>query len=377
MKRYYQYCYLLLLALVSLSCYRRELTYSYTPTVEVVVEVDWSDMTTTPTGMSVYCYPVEGGSPTIKLTNSVSSTTLTLAEGEYRIMVFNLTPAEFDAIDFAGLDSYETAEVLAVTTRSSWYTSKADEEEFLASEPEELAIATNHTLNIPAEAIDEVLGLREKDLNGTTVVLPYDTIHVAPQVVVRRTKVYVEVDGIHNFGAARASLTGMATGYDISEQKSHADYATHLLESWTTTIYNTDVTQGNMVTYFVSFGLPETTTATRAIDESWEGTMHLEVLLRDNSTIDEFDFDLNDKSTIVNEDDLLNRSEDDSTARGDDEEYEEGDANTDVDTSIDISLEVGLSIKLTDVDPEDSSSSGGFSPEVSGWEDEVVVQLPT
>lgn len=366
------------LLLVLVSCVRRELTYSYTPTVEVVIEADWSNMTATPTGMSIYCYNIsdESVAPVIKQTNTVNSTTVSLAAGEYRIIVFNLTPAEYGGIDFAGLDNYETAEVLAVSTRSSWYESKADEEEFLASEPEELAIATDHTLEIPLEVIDEVLGLRDNSLYNQEVILPYDTIRVTPQVVVHRTRVTVEVDGIHNFSAARATLTGMATGYDISEQTSHADYATHLLEAWVSTTYDYDITQGNMTVYFDSFGLPETSTSTRTVDESWAGTMHLETLLVDNKTIEEFDFDLNDKIATIGDDedeDITNRSEEE--ARADDEEYEE-DTSTDVDIDIDISLAVDISISLPDVEPAGSSSTGGFNPEVNDWEEEENVQVP-
>ncbi|MFR9621002.1 MAG: DUF5119 domain-containing protein [Rikenellaceae bacterium] len=350
--------YILLCLLAFISCDRRELTYTYEPTVSILLKADWSDMSVKPTGMSVYCYPSSGESPTIIQTNIVDSTTLQLGIGEYKILVFNQVPSDFSTINFSGLSDYETAEVYAAATSSRWYSSKADEE--LVVEPDELAIATYHSVVVTKEAVDEILGLREQYDYSAEDEEPYITIEVAPKVVVKVTRVTVSLDGIHNLSAARSTLYGMSTGYKFSSQTTHSNYATHLLESWSKTIYEADVTQGEIVAYFTCFGLPETVVASRQVDESWGGTMHLEMLLVDNSTIVERDYTLVDKTTLLYESEVAYKSDDDAVA------YDDSD--------VDISIDIEDALTLPDVQAEGGYSEG-FTGEVLDWEDEQTVGL--
>ncbi len=359
--------YIICMCLVIISCERRALTYSYNPTVEVVVNVDWSDMSVAPEGLSIYCYPQTGESPTLKLVNlttdeksaMASSTTLSLGVGEYKILVFNQSPSEFSSINFSGMSSYESAEVSASTTTSRWYTSKS--EETLVVDPEELAAATYHSVEIPQEVIDEVLGLREKYVDTDEQIEPYVTIDLEAKVVIKTTRVTVKLNGIDNLSSARATLYGMATGYNFSTQTSHTDYATHLLESWSLSKYAEDVTKGEIAAYFTCFGIPGSTTETRVLDSSWGGTMHLEMLLVDLSTITETDHVLHDKTTLIYED-VINKSDED-----DSEQYDDSD--------VDISVDVDDDITLDDVMPQ-GVSSGGFNASVGDWESELLVEIP-
>lgn len=357
---------LLTLAFALISCVRRELTYSYNPTVEVIVNIDWSDMSVAPTGLSIYCYPETGESPTIKIVNltteeqaaMASSTSINLGVGVYKILVFNQTPSEFSTIEFSGMSSYESAEVYAASTTSRWYVSRA--EESLVVDPAELAAATYHSVEIPQEAVDEVLGLREKD--EYVDIGSYTTIDLTAAVVIKTTRVTVKLNGINNLSSVRATLCGMATGYNFSEQKSHSDYATHLLESWSITKYAEDVTKGEIVAYFTCFGIPDSTTETRVLDSSWGGTMHLEMLLVDLSTITETDYELYDKTTLMFEDVINKSAEGDSTT-----EYDDSD--------VDISVDIDDDITLDDVEPQ-GGSSGGFDASVGNWESEQQVEIP-
>lgn len=339
------------------SCQRRELTYSYDPTVEILLTADWSDMSVAPTGMSVYCYPESGESPTIKQTNDIDSVILNLGVGEYKILVFNQIPSDFSYILFSGLDDYETAEVYAASTTSKWYVSKATED--LVANPDELAVATYHSVTVTQEVVNEILGLREKPDYSAEDAEPYLVINVTPKVVIKTTRVTLSLAGIHNLTSVRSTLYGMSTGYHFSSQATHSDYATHLLESWSRTLYDWDVTKGEIVAYFTCFGLPETTVETRQVDESWGGTIHVEMLLVDNSTIVYRDYDLYDKTTLLYED---------SSAKSDDDtpQYDDSD--------VDISIDIEDDDALEDVMPE-GGSSGGFSGEVTDWEDEQQVGM--
>ncbi len=358
-----QIVYIIFSCALLCSCVRRELTYSYNPTVEIVINADWSDMSEEPSGMSVYCYPDDGGSPVIKQTNSVNSTTVSLGVGEYKILVFNQIPSDFGTINFNYMDDYEQAEVTAASTTSKWYASKSDDEE-LVRDPEELAIATYHTVDVTQAAVDEVLGLTEKYEGTDMEIEPYIIIYVEPKVVIKTTRVTVAIDGIDNLASVRSTLTGMASGYDISEQTTHASYATHLLESWSIiNIEEFDVTQGDIVAYFTCFGLPEITVQTRDVDSSWGGTIYLDYLLVDLATIVSSEHLLYDKTTLITNDE-------DATNRSDSEESEIDDAD------VDISIDIDDGVSLPDVEPV-GGSSGGFDAQVDEWTGEEKVELPT
>lgn len=372
--------YLAVLTLLTTSCVRRELTYEYFPTIDVIINVHWVDMSETPTGMSIYCYPEDGGSPTTKQTNNVSSTSISLGVGKYKVLVFNQIPSEFTTVDFVGLDSYETAEINAVSTKSTWYESKADDET-LVIEPDEIAVATYHDLEISQEEIDAMLDEYmiykskskskgsddyedEDDVDFDEVFTYNIEIDVYPAVVVRTTRVTVEVDGVNNLGLIRSTLHGMASGYNISEQISHSDYTTHLLETWSISKDASDNTHGSIVTYFNSFGLPETTTTTRTVDESWGGTLYLEMMLL-NSEVVTSEHLLYDKVTLLTDvDSTTNKS-------GDDEE------ETYDDSDVDISIDIYGEVTLPDVEiPEgETGSSGGFDVSVGGWDSEEKIEI--
>ncbi len=367
---------IMLTTLAFISCERRELTYGYQPTVEVVINADWSNMTTTPTGMSLYFWDeAEGNLEKLVETNSVNSTSVELSAGVYNILVFNLTPDEYGSVSFEGMDSFETAEVIAQTTKSSWASSKSDE--MLITEPEQIAAATYLSFEVTEEAIRESVELKSKGTKAEEIA-PYATLSLTPKVIVKSTRVRVRITGIYNHHSARATLYGMATGYNFSEQKSHSTMATHVLESWTPTEYS--YSEGEIATYFTSFGLPEqgTTTRAEALDmtrsitrarsdwSDWEGRMDIDILLVDQSTIINESIPLCDKLTVGSSTD----------SKGEDDEQ------TDLNANIDINIDSGFGtdldndaddepIVLPDVEPVGGSSSG-FDATVDPWDNEEV-----
>ncbi|MFR9660926.1 MAG: DUF5119 domain-containing protein, partial [Rikenellaceae bacterium] len=108
----------LALALAMIACTRRELTYSYQPTVSVAITADWSDMSEAPTGMSIYCYPESGAAPTIVQTNNTAEATVSLAEGVYSILIFNQIPSDYGTVSFSGMDSFESASIGAISAET-------------------------------------------------------------------------------------------------------------------------------------------------------------------------------------------------------------------------------------------------------------------
>ncbi|MFI3259797.1 MAG: DUF5119 domain-containing protein [Rikenellaceae bacterium] len=374
-----RYLLILTLLLSLVSCERRELTYLYSPTVSVQVNADWSNLDEAPTGMSVYFYPTDGGTPTVVQTNNTSTATANLGQGTYNILVFNQIPTDYGTITFSGMDSFSTAEVKNVSTKSTWATTKSDDDYF-AREPEEIAVSTYEGFVVTEEAIYENIELRSKNQTKADEE-PYAIFSFTPRVVIKTTRVRIRVSGIDNHRSTRATLYGMATGYHFSGQASHSTMTTHLLETWSVTTYDDDSSQGELIASFTSFGLPEQSTTTRGVEQwdDWEGRLDIEVLLVDNETVVSESVALADKITASA----------DSTKSDEDVDADiDTDINTDIDTDLDLDFDLTIdwgfddddntsdpiALTLPDVVAE-GSVEGGFSATVDDWGDELEFDI--
>ncbi|MFI3239459.1 MAG: DUF5119 domain-containing protein [Bacteroidales bacterium] len=359
------FCALSISFILLASCHRRELTYEDNFTVPIVINADWSDMSSAPTGMSVYCYPESGEAPTIVITNNISSATVNLLEGTYKILVFNQIPSDFGTISFSGMDSYETAEINTVADASK--TAKASSE--IAREPEELATATYIDLEISDEVVQRTMDLRSSGTVTRSEDLVYQSIYVTPKVVIKTTRVTVRITGIYNFYSSSATLYGMADGYNFSEQKSHTSMTTHSLESWSSTTYAEDYREGEITTTFVCFGLPGQTTTTRSDDYSdWDGMLDIDITLVDKQTIVSESIPLNDKVTTTGDD--SSKSED-----------------TDITTNVNVDININSGFTFDDdptsddkpiVLPDVESAVGGessFDATIDDWGEEERYNL--
>ncbi len=341
-----------IVALATLSCERRELTYDYSPYCEVVLNVDWSNMSEAPTGMTIMAYPQDGGTPTTIQSNTVTSGTLKLPAGVYNILVFNQIPSDFGTVSFRGMDQWDTAEVYSNETTSnvSWASSKS--EATTVREPEDIAVATYTDVEICEDCIEK--STAQYKLTGERIVI--ETIDLKPNIVIKRTLVRVRVDGIGNLLSTRAVLTGMSEGYNFSTQQSTETRASHFFEDWEIVDYDYGEQYGETYAYFASFGIPSTTTSTRATDD-WTGSIYIQMLLVDNETIIEHAATV----TIASNSDVTDT-------------YVDADIDVDIETNV--IVEVGFSDDeddsmpvLPDVKPEGSSDSG-FSAEVEDWGEE-------
>ncbi|MFR9578889.1 MAG: DUF5119 domain-containing protein [Rikenellaceae bacterium] len=344
--------YIICISILMLSCERVELTYNYSPYCDIVVNLDWSNMSEIPTGMTVRAYPQDGSTPTVYQSNAISSATLSLPAGVYNILVFNQVPADFGTVSFRGLDLWETAEVYAnENTSASWATNVSRSSSTFVREPEDVAVATYLDIEISDDMIDK--STEQYRLTKERIVV--ETLDLKPKVVVKRAFVRVQVDGIKNLLSTRAVLTGMADCYNFSTQQSGEIYVSHLLEEWTIEDYEYNDRYGETNIYFMSFGIPTTTTSTRATSD-WSGSIDLQMLLIDNQTIIEHSADITNRTTSNSE--------------------EETKSDTDTDIDIDISVEIGFSGDdddpmpyLPDVLPSGDVSSA-FDATVEDWGDE-------
>ncbi len=352
------YIYILTLLV---SCDRRDLTYDYNPTAAIKVVVDWANMSATPSGMSIYCYPTSGEEATVLISNDVDEAIVDLGAGTYNILIFNLTPAELPDVDFELNDGFENAKVYASSTVSEWAVAKSDDEGLVKS-PKEIAAATYMSITVTQEAVEEAIALRSRGVTKSEDLI-CETIYVEPKVVVRNTRVRVWLTNFFSHSSTRATIYGMASGYHFFTQKSHTDMATHILSSDSWVSYTEDYNNGYVYTYFLSFGLPDQTTSTRTSTrgewDDWDGMLYIDFLMTDNTTIQSEEIELWDK-VVVN--DTSSKADSDSSAE----------------VSVDIDVDTGSDSRIVlpdDITPSQGSTNG-FDAVVDEWGDEVGVDLP-
>ncbi len=326
------------------ACERRELTYMYSPFCEVVLNIDWSNMTATPNGMTVMCYPESGEEPIIKVNgDNVNREVLTLPAGIYNIIVFNRQVSDFEFVGFRGMDKFETAEVHSVPTSINWVDTKAGE--VLVTEPNEVAAATHLKIEITKDDISKSTAMYK----STGKMLVVETIDLKPVVVVKQAEVRVRVKGVYNLRSTRATLVGMADGYNFSTQKSTQTPVIHAMDQWEIVPYEYGEVFGETTTTFVSFGLPDYTTASRTDGVlDWDGSISLKMLLVDNQTIKEFnDLPIANATTTVDSGKLVTT----------------------------IFINIDYVPELPDVKPEGGVESG-FDAEIDPWGDDVTTEIP-
>lgn len=323
-----------ILLLLFTSCDYKELCYDhphYTK-AKVRIPVDWSKFDKEkPTGMTVIAYPEDGSTPKTVLTNDLQAAEMSLEDGDYNLLVFNQSTTEYGSLHFEGMERYSTAKVWANSYTSRWYKSRGDDDRTV-TQPEWLAVGRRQRLTVSKDMVK----------SDTTVVM--DTI--APLNVIYRVTVRVHVKGIYNVRSARASLSGMAGGYEFATGKPTTSTITQLLENWTLTHDEDNPSNGVLSCEITSFGLPSDHQNIPS-----ENEFNLSLLLVDNKTQLDYTFEAGDK--FVKED---------------------IDLPTDAEVELSLSVETEVETPLPDVKPE-NGSAGGFDATVEEWGDEEHIDI--
>ncbi len=335
------------LSLIVISSCRRELCYDYRPFTDVSLEVDWSEFSETPSGMTAMFYPVDGGEPTVYSTHDIHRTDIPLRTGVYNVLLFNQRPTEFIYLGFRGMDRYETAEVYALELDSKTWYSKS-EVETVASEPEPFAVASYENFEVTEEmkAARELQRTMKSGLVGTPDLL------LTPKAITSRCLVTINVQGVYNLRSARGSITGMSEGMSLNNLVATASEVTHLLERWQCLDDDSNPVNGLLKTEYMTFGVPGMKLS--KADEIWDDArLKLSVLLVDNSTILDYEFSVKDHITLSDEtgEMVLRIDIEKSPVDPDD-----------------------APVILPDVKPAGGDSSG-FDAEMDSWGDEVTVNV--
>jgi len=334
------------------ACRHQELCYHHPHTAKVRIDVDWSRFESyeTPTGMTLKLYPEsrllseetrdemgsEGTTATsdgvvTHLTNTISHAVLSLPVNSYHVLVFNQSTTEFGSFSFRDMEDLGSA-VVVMRYRSRWYSSR-DGDDDVATDPEWLGVGNYNDARVTQAMIDAETG---HVVTGAQTPPPV-IAEVTPYNVIYTVKVRIYIDNIYNLRSARAAMTGLAEGYQLTRERRLSTTATHLLERWSMTQEAADPTKGYIEDSFTCFGLPEGHSAAAGAN-----LLTLDALLVDNKTIERFEFKVGDRF-----------------------ELDESDPNR-----MTYSVVIRDPVTLDDTEPAPGSGCG-FDVTVDDWGDEI------
>lgn len=319
-------------SLVLSSCEHKELCYDHPHSVPARINVDWSLFTEEqPTGMTVSLYREGSDKPHTALTNNIAYADFNIAPATYHALVYNQSTTEFGTLHFDNTNDFNRAAVYANTVQSRWYKTRGDNERLIYA-PEWFATDAAQYVEAPETESDA--------RNGTRCVVATLT----PRCVVYTIIVNIHMLNIYNVRSARASLDGLADGYMLGKQQPTTSLGTQLLEEWTMTRDTDNPANGTLTAHITSFGLPANHQNIASANH-----LRLSLLLVDNKTQKDFDFDVGNA--------FIRGSEADGS-------------------EVDLSLSINetISTPIPDVKPEGGASSG-FDATVDDWGDEVNIDI--
>jgi hypothetical protein len=318
-------------ALLCGACERRDLTYLSDPTrCYLRLEVDWSAFGDEPHGLTVYCYPTDGGEPIRTITEEVHEVLIPLSEGAYDLLLFNLTPEEFSTIDFKGLDHFETAEAVAREKSADLESVRTRDVDRRAHQPEPLGVARRRNVQV----------------THTT-----DTLRLAPADVLYTGHVILYLEGLSYVSSVSSTLSQVSAGYYLGLDRCNDETVTHELMDWSRLEGQNRAGRDALTTDFPCFGLPATRAAT---------DFYIDFALIDEQTVNSFYVDVSDRITYGADAHEFTITIDAATG---DEEHPL------------IVIDAVAPPTVTPSTPSDSTDTGGFAVSVDDWGDTELIDI--
>ena len=254
--------------------------------VKVLWKVDVYPEGLKPDGVTFYVFR-EGEFYMQHTTANVDSCVLQLAPGRYKLYMISQSPEEYWTMDFEDMQDIDNARVSVVETKSSWYT-RADDE-VLINNPELIVAGVSDEFEVTEAMIE--LQNRTITKAGENVVYYTILVPVDPQSITSQYWVTIYSDNADVLKSVRASTTGMARTFYLTQGKTGDDEGTQLISQWTLTIDDPERRVGHLDGYVTTFGFPrgELPSSNR------DSTLNVTTLLVDDQTIENYVFYIGDK----------------------------------------------------------------------------------
>lgn len=359
----------ILLASIFAGCERRPLEYISSLTVRVIVKCIWEVQAypegERPTGMTLYFFK-DGQFYNSVTTSNVDSCEVMLEKGHYSMYMISQSTQEYGTMEFEDMTNFTRARSILEPGAADWATRGPNEivvqdpEVLLAGVAEEFDITDDMAVEYQStyrqwsdkkRAIAEGGGTGEDELEIQALEneIQYLTVRIPirPANVVSQFWVTIYVGNADMLQSMRASISGMARTFDLTLDVTDVEQATQVIRYWSLNMDDQPHSVGHVDGLITTFGLPEGQTPSSLRDS----TLNVSALLVDNKTVADYVFNVGDKI----------------------QELEPNPGYRKLYRLIFGSKEEPA-VVLPDVIPVESG--GGFTANVTDWEDEIEVDIP-
>ena len=363
----------LLVAFAGAGCQRRPLESMINNTIRVIVRCVWEVKAypegEKPTGITMYFFK-DGEFYKSLTTASVDSVEVQLDKGHYNMYLIGQSVEEYSDMVFDSMMDYDDASTSLMERPADWATRGQDE--LVVRDPEVLVAGVAQEFDITQDMVDEYqtyytdwyeqqqrlaansetkastqdeqnLAFLEEKIQYLTVRIP-----VYPKNVVSQLQVSIYAGNIDVLKSMRASTSGMARTFEITQDVTDKPRATQLITAWRLNVDNPDRRIGHVEGIINTFGLPDGQHPSSLRDS----TLNVSALLVDGQTVADYTFNVGDKIRELPPNPGYRQL---------------------------LSLVLGSSdepiITFPDVTPVDTGG-GGFTANVTNWEEEMEVDIP-
>lgn len=289
------------------ACQRRPLFYAESESVKVIVKVVWKVAVypdgIKPSGITLFFFR-DGNYYYQTTTASVDSCAVQLEPGRYKILMMTQSPEEYGSYEFDNLTDFKNASVSVTETKVPWYT-RADVEE-LISNPEMISVGVSDEFEVTDEMVDNYQEYQHKlatqtkadgDAEDPQTMVNYYTIRVPiyPKSIVSQYWVTIYSDNADVLKSVRASTSGMARTFELTQDVTGDDEATQFITQWSLTIDDAEKRIGHVDGKITTFGFPNGEEPSMMRDS----TLNVSALLIDNETVEDYVFNVGNKITSL------------------------------------------------------------------------------
>lgn len=266
--------------------------------LKVIVKVLWKAEVypegIKPSGVTLYFFR-DGEYYMQYTTAQVDSCTVQLEPGKYRLYMISQSPNEFAYMQFSNMTNFDLASVTVEETKSSWYRTRAAEE-VLAANPEHMIAGVSDEFEIEPDKVQSYQKSLAEAGGETEDMVRYYTVRVPvyPKSIVSQFWVTIYSDNADVLRSVRASTSGMARTFNLTQGTTGDDECTQLITDWRLTIDDPVSRMGHLDGKITTFGFPRG----EFPGPDRDPTLNVSTLLIDYSTIETYSFYVGDKITL-------------------------------------------------------------------------------
>lgn len=265
--------------------------------MEVVVKVLWKAEVypdgIKPDGVTLYFFR-EGQYYMQHTTAQVDSCVVQLEPGRYRLYMITQSPEEYWKMEFDNMEDFKNASVSVAETKSSWYSRAGDE--MLIQNPEMMTAGVSDEFEVSEEMVMEYNKYISEHRKDEETGVYYYTIRVPvnPESIVSQYWVTIYSSNADVLKSVRASTSGMARTFLLTQGKTGDGEGTQFITEWTLTMDDELTRVGHLDGKVTTFGFPrgELPSTER------EPSLNVSTLLIDNETIQDWTFYVGDKIVL-------------------------------------------------------------------------------